>query len=298
MLGLATATSEITLVLFTTLAPCGAVALMIMAIAVMSGHFPAQATARIRQFMCIPLVITMVGLVASATHLGNPSNALYVFLGVGRSPLSNEVFAAVIFLALAGLFWLYSFSRTRRVVLENAWLAMIVVTGAVFVQLVSLAYSVETIITWNDALMPVALWLNALVGGPILALFSLDVADAGCMTRKMQLLLCGLSAAALVTSIVVLCMFNAQLTNMGNSITMATDLLPSYPAAIVGYGVLCALGIVVAVLSIRKSADAQRKTDVHRALLKQAGACLLVFAGIFIIRFAFYMLHMTVGLAI
>ena len=44
----------------------------------------------------------MVGLVASATHLGNPANALYVFLGVGRSPLSTEVFCAVVFLALGG----------------------------------------------------------------------------------------------------------------------------------------------------------------------------------------------------
>ena len=53
----------------------------------------------------------MVGLVASATHLGNPSNALYVFLGVGRSPLSTEVFFAVVFLALAGLYWLVRFRR-------------------------------------------------------------------------------------------------------------------------------------------------------------------------------------------
>ena len=57
----------------------------------------------------------MVGLVASATHLGNPANALYVFTGVGRCPLSTEVFAAVIFLALAGVYLLYSFVEHPRV---------------------------------------------------------------------------------------------------------------------------------------------------------------------------------------
>ncbi|MFR1640267.1 MAG: DmsC/YnfH family molybdoenzyme membrane anchor subunit [Eggerthellaceae bacterium] len=44
---------------------------------------------------------------AASTHLGNPANALFVFLGVGRSPLSNEVFCAVVFLPLAGVYWLY-----------------------------------------------------------------------------------------------------------------------------------------------------------------------------------------------
>ena len=54
---------------------------------------------RLSGALLIPFLVTLVGLVASATHLGNPDNALYVFSRVGASPLSNEVCAAVLFLA-------------------------------------------------------------------------------------------------------------------------------------------------------------------------------------------------------
>ena len=106
--GLNNALGEITLVLFTTLAPSGVMAFILMGLPLVRGGLNADVRQRIQRFLSIPLVTSMVGLVASATHLGNPANALYVFLGVGRSPLSTEVFCAVVFLALAGVYWLYS----------------------------------------------------------------------------------------------------------------------------------------------------------------------------------------------
>lgn len=92
--GFDTAFGEVTLVLFTTLAPSGAVALAIVAAVLLFAKLGDDVRARINKFMCIPLVVTMVGLIASATHLGNPANALYVFMHVGSSPLSNEVSSA------------------------------------------------------------------------------------------------------------------------------------------------------------------------------------------------------------
>ena len=100
--GFDTALGEVTLVLFTTLAPSGAVALVLVAAVLLLSKFESAMRVRISTFMCIPLVVTMVGLVASATHLGNPANALYVFLHVGSSPLSNEVVSAVGLLACSG----------------------------------------------------------------------------------------------------------------------------------------------------------------------------------------------------
>ena len=104
--GFSIAFSEITLVLFTTLAPSGSVAYLLMGLPVLAGRATGEAAQRLNHFSCVPLGITMVGLIASATHLGNPANALYVFTGVGRSPLSTEVFFAVVFLMLAGVYWL------------------------------------------------------------------------------------------------------------------------------------------------------------------------------------------------
>lgn len=100
--GFDTALGEVTLVLFTTLALPGAIALVLVRRCCCFRMHESTMRARISTFMCIPLVVTMVGLVASATHLGNPANALYVFLHFGSSPLSNEVVSAVGLLACSG----------------------------------------------------------------------------------------------------------------------------------------------------------------------------------------------------
>ncbi len=89
--GFETALGEITLVLFTTLAPTGALAVLIMGLPIIVGKATEHEIARINKYLCIPLIVSMVGLIASATHLGNPANALYVFSSLGTSPLSNEV---------------------------------------------------------------------------------------------------------------------------------------------------------------------------------------------------------------
>ena len=140
--------AEIT-ALFTTPAPSGAVAYLLMSLPVLSGRATGDTARRLNQLTCLPLLVAMVGLVASATHLGNPANALYVFTGVGRSPLSTEVFAAVIFLALAGVYWLYSFAEHPRVGLQRILLVAIDVAIVAFVIAVAFAYNVDVIITWS-----------------------------------------------------------------------------------------------------------------------------------------------------
>lgn len=149
--------------------------------------------------------MSLVGLVLSATHLGNPANALYVLMGVGRSPLSNEVFSAVFFLMLLGTYWLYSFSKNQRIVLQKIWLAVTVIAAFVFITAVAFAYSVETIITWNTVYTPLGLWLNALIGGPLLALLTLQFARAPYLERtRFPLVLCGLALVASVLNIITL----------------------------------------------------------------------------------------------
>ena len=144
--GFAIALSEITLVLFTTLAPSGAVAYLLTSLPVLTGRATGEEARRLNQLTFLPLVIAMVGLIASATHLGNPSNAL------------------------AGVFWLYSFAEHPRTGLQRVLLAVIDGAIVAFVTAVAFAYDVDTIITWSLPLVPVALMLNALVGGPLIAL--------------------------------------------------------------------------------------------------------------------------------
>lgn len=301
--GFDTALGEVTLVLFTTLAPSGAIALVLVAAVLLFSKLESTMRARISTFMCIPLVVTMVGLVASATHLGNPANALYVFLHFGSSPLSNEVVSAVGLLACSGLYWLYSFSVKPFAWLQRLLLAMIAATGIVFVAMVSLAYSVDTIVTWSLPMVPISLWLNALVGGPLLAAITLYAAQWRALAGRFGLLLMTVPFIALAANTVVYIVQGMQL-GVANSVVAAADLVPHYHTMLLAFALMCFAGCVLAAFTMH---TVSREAVVHgggelalsrRVLVRLLVACLLVFAGIFVMRFAFYMMHLTVGLAV
>lgn len=246
----------------------------------------------------------MVGLVASAIHLGNPANALYVFLHFGSSPLSNEVVSAVGLLACSGLYWLYSFSVKPFAWLQRLLLAMIAATGIVFVAMVSLAYSVDTIVTWSLPMVPISLWLNALVGGPLLAAITLYAAQWRALAGRFGLLLMTVPFIALAANMVAYIVQGRLLNGVANSVVAAADLVPHYRTMLLAFALMCFAGCVLAALTMHA---VSRETVAHgggelafskRVLVRLLVACLLVFAGIFVMRFAFYMMHLTVGLAV
>lgn len=328
--GFSLAFGEITLVLFTTLAPSGAVAYLIMGLPVLVGRAQDEAARRLNQWSCLPLVVTMVGLIASATHLGNPSNALYVFTGVGRSPLSTEVFAAVIFLALAGVFWLYSFAERPRVGLQRGLLAAIDVAIVAFVVAVAFAYNVDTILTWSLPLVPVSLLLNALFGGPLLALVGFAVASRGLSTtpaaepsivhaepegtskvhvepegaskvgsaaahvfpsRCGARVLLALATAACAANVAVYAVLGFQLQCIENELVSAADLVVGYPVYLAAFALLAVCALV---LAWRAEAQGARR----RSLPHLAAASTLAFTALFLMRFTFYMSHLTIGLGV
>lgn len=307
--GIDTALGEITLVLFTTLAPSGVVAYAIMGLPIVRGGLSAEAQRRIDQFLAIPLVVSMVGLVASATHLGNPANALFVFLGVGRSPLSNEVFCAVVFLLLAGVYWLYSFAERPRRKLQRAWMALSLAAGVAFVTSVAFAYSAETILSWHTVYVPLALWLNALTGGPVLALLGLRAAGFPPAEGRFGRVLLLCSLVALAANVATYGLQAMQLPSIENSFVTAADLVPRYGMMIAAFGVLGAAGIGLDARTLLGGSARQRSegarpgalacSQVARsATMRAVCASVLVLAGIFVMRFAFYMMHLTAGLGV
>ena len=262
-----------------------------MAIPLFKGGIEDDARGRLSKLLCIPLVVTMVGLVASATHLGNPDNALYVIAGIGRSPLSTEVASAVAFLALAGVYWLLTFARRFPLALQRVWLVAAAIAALAFVGAVAFAYGRETIVTWNLWQVPAALCLNALVGGPILALAGFRAARTPLGDGGEKALL-ALAAAALVANVVVYVTQGVALAGMGNSFGRAIDLAPGFWPALAAFFVLCAAGIVT-MIGARRFAISQ---SYRLRLVISCAASVLVFAGVFLMRFVFYMTHMTVGL--
>ena len=318
--GFSVALSEITLVLFTTLAPSGAVAYLLMSLPVLSGRAAGDTARRLNQLTCLPLLVAMVGLVASATHLGNPANALYVFTGVGRSPLSTEVFAAVIFLALAGVYWLYSFAEHPRVGLQRGLLAAIDVAIVAFVSSVAFAYNVDTIVTWSLPLVPASLILNALFGGPLLALAGFALASRGLgaastaelpiahveprkaskaqptaarvfPSRRGARILLTLATAACAANVAVYAVLGFQLQGIENELVSAADLVAGYPVYLAAFAVLAASALAFAWC-------AAIKRELRQSPAPLVVASVLAFVAIFLMRFTFYMSHLTVGLGV
>ena len=257
----------------------------------MAGRASEDERRRIDKFVSVPLVVSMVGLVASATHLGNPANALYVFVGVGRSPLSTEVFCAVVFLALAGVYWLYSFAERPRRGLQRGWMAALIVASGAFVTSVAFAYAADTIVSWDTWHVPANLWLNALVGGPLLALLGLRLARFAPADSLFGRVLVGMAVVALALNVGGYVLQGADLPGLRNAFVSAAGLVPSFGVLVAVFGVCGVLGIGLDgwALFVKR-----RPLSVVRASV----ACVFAFAGIFAMRFAFYMMHLTVGLGV
>ena len=299
--GFATAFSEITLVLFTTLAPSGAVAYALMSLPIIRGRLSDDAHRRIDKALCIPLIVSLVGLVASATHLGNPANALYVFMGVGRSPLSNEVFSAVIFLAFSGVYWLYSFAVKPRRLLQRLLAAGACASAIACITAIAFAYSASTIVTWDTPFSPLSLWTNALLGGPVLAIVGLRAARWKSRGNRFGRLMLVLAVVALVACLVVYALQGAIVLPAENAVASAGDLVPHYALLVCVFAVFAAAGIAVDALSLfRPSVSQEGKAspdEMTISVSRASVAALLVLAGIFVMRFSFYMMHMTVGIS-
>lgn len=298
----ATAFGEVTLVLFTTLAPSGAVAYLLMSLPIVKGGIADGAHRRIDKALAIPLIVSLAGLVASATHLGNPANALYVFTGVGRSPLSNEVFCAVLFLAFAGVYWLYSFAVKPNRTLQRVLAACACAGAAVCVTAIALAYSARTIVSWNTVYAPLSLWTNALLGGPLLAIVGLRAARWKSRGNRYGRVMLALAAAAFAACVAIYALQGVSLPGIENALGAVSDKVPHYFFLVAIFAVLAAAGITIDAFFlfgkgkgevVAMAADDEMTISIPRASL----AAGLALAGIFVMRFAFYMMHMTVGIS-
>jgi anaerobic dimethyl sulfoxide reductase subunit C (anchor subunit) len=278
---------RIALALFTVLAPAGAIAFVSMVAMIVKNRERTADVERLEHCLIVPIAVSMVGLVASATHLGTPSNALYVLTGWGRSPLSNEVVSALGFLVIAGMYWLASFSNRIPFWLSRIWLAAACASAFWLVTMISVVYAIPTILTWDSVLVPYGLWSIALAVGPLLGVVALVFSGVAVSPYYVRLLL-ALGALGLIAGLVIFGLQNAELTQLRDSYTTADTLVPQYGLLVVAYGLLGAAGITVVALPLLRS----QALSLRRALIG-AG---LMFLGAGIIRVAFYALHMTVGL--
>lgn len=289
--GLDMAVTELTLVVFTTLAPAAAFGL-VLCMAYLFFFAKNASEAFVKTFntcLAFPLAIAMIGLIASATHLGNPENILYVFSGVFRSPLSNEVMCAVIFLACVGVYWLLSFSRQAHVLLNQVLRMCSIISGCIFIVAVAFAYSAPTIITWNLAYVPIELCLNALFAGPLIFLATITIAEyiskTDALEAKTKCLLLLFSCVVCALNVFVFVLHGFALYEQETALALAFNLVPHYWFMLACFVVCEVLAYAACVKALARPAS----------LVFSILFLLFMFAGIFVMRFSFYMSYLSVG---
>lgn len=267
--GASFALNAIELVVFTTLAPAAAVAYAIVAGRFLVCHARRDdRTPPPSSVLFVPLAIVTVGFIVSATHLGNPSNALYVLRRVGQAGLSTEVFCTAVFLCTGGLFWIASLLKRPPKPLENLWLALTIVAAAGYLASTTRVYCMPTIPTWNTVEAQVSLVLSALAGGTLLgcACLALGPEPPRAAGRR------GLLATSMVCTCAtcgVLVLQHQAIAPMRNVFGSALDFAPHYLPAVAVYG--CALLAAAALMWWGLGAGRAGASEMQRAGASGAG---------------------------
>ena len=108
----------------------------------------------------------------------------------------------------------------------------------------------DTIVTWSLPTVPISLWLNALVGGPLLTAITLYAAQWRALAGRFGLLLMAVSFIALAANAVVYIVQGRLLGGVANSVVAATGLVPHYRAMLLTFALMCFAGCVLAALTM------------------------------------------------
>lgn len=285
------------LAVFTAVSSSAAVAFAALAVAIMVSK-PHPFIERLNHMLAAPLALCWLGFMAAATHLGTPANALHAVAGIGRSPLSDEVVAAVAFLFFAGVYWLYSFKIQPNPVISKVLLACSVVSAAALVGFMATAYSVPTVPSWDTWRTPANLVLTALFAGPCLAAATMQAAvfahtraqgELPRRVRTVQLALTAASFAFLLAGTVLLFDHAAFLGTVSNNVMTASELVPDYGAYIL-FHVVCGL----AACALQIAAMRMPGESALAAVLHALAAAAILLAAL-LVRLPFYAAYLPVG---
>lgn len=281
---------ELPLALFTTLAPIGASAFIALAVAFFTTKFSDEQLKKIDRMTTIPVVVLVAGFICAFFHLASPMHAFGVFAGLGASPLSNELLAGVVFAVLAIVYWIVALAGKLGEGARKGFSAVVAVMAVVFACFTGAAYMMETIVSWNTPMVPVAVLGFSLLGGVSLGVLVLalsgaleDAAKGGFKMAALAVLVVGL-----VLGVVGLLVQVMSVSGMGNALVDGADLVTAASAPM-WIGVVCmVVAAAAAFMALRNS----------KSTALAAAAPVLAIVGVFAARLAFYAVQLSVGLYI
>ncbi|ATM95004.1 anaerobic dimethyl sulfoxide reductase subunit B [Yersinia frederiksenii] len=249
---------ELPLVFFTVL---GQTAVGLFALVWLSHKLGLTTALQLKQANIVGLILVLTGLVIGTLHVGQPLRAMNMLLGIGRSPMSNEILLSSLFVAMACGTVFFSV-MVRNAVLAALCNVATVIFGLAFAWSITQVYQLDTVLNWDTSYTSLQLWMTVLVGGGAFAI----------LTGARQL---GASAL-LIGAIITLVNKPGYLSFLGqSSIELSSQQTLFWGVQIL----LLALGIFVA-------AAALLKDKIPRATLAVSASALVIgeLAG----RIAFY----------
>ncbi len=252
--------------------------------------------------------ILVLGLIASAFHLGSPMRAANALRHLDSSWLSREILAGLVFAALGGAFALCQSRKWLPARARQALAIVVAISGLVLVFCIGRVYTLRTVPAWDTSYTMVRFYtttflLGSLAVGAALVVASLvrtrrggeDAASALLILNSLR----GIAVGCVVMLGVKFVVQQSYLSGLANNQTPAAresvDILTnthggfSLAQAILTFAGLAILGIFLAQLSRGKVG--------HRAVVGVAmSAFSLILVGEVIGRMLFYASMVRIGL--
>ena len=280
-----TAFAELPLALFTTLAPIGANAFIVLFIAAFAGKLNEDQLKKLDKFSVIPAVVVLVGFIASIFHMANPAGAIGVLSHIGTSPLSNEICAGIVFVIAMAVYVIMALAGKLGEGARKGLLAAVSVLAIVFTIFCGMAYMMATIISWNTPFTIIQVLGFGLVGGS--ALGSLTLALAGVLEDTLKAARIAVIAVAVIGAVLAAFGLIGMIVTVGGMTNGTTT-----GAALTSGVTMYAACSVICVLASAIVVALQKGTVALPAI-----ATVLAVIGIFVGRLVFYALQMSVGIS-
>jgi anaerobic dimethyl sulfoxide reductase subunit C (anchor subunit)/Tat-targeted selenate reductase subunit YnfH len=280
--------AEMPLAVFSTLEPLGAGAFILLALAFITGVNNPEQLKKIDQLTIVPIVLIVVGFVAALLHIhdfGHITNALN---GIGRSPLSNEVAAGIVFTVVAVLYWILALTGKLPGGARKALSALTAVLGVVFVGLIGAAYLVKTIPSWDTIWAPVGVLGQCLLGGGVFALLVLQIGGS-LKDEKVTTFRLIAIAVTIVGGVMAI-------GGLAGQFILASGLAETLPAVGLDFGQiqLWLIGFIIGAIILVVVAGYSLFKQANTGLL--GASCIIAVATVFAGRMVFYALMINVGL--
>ena len=280
--------AETPLALFTALAAIGAGAFIALACAFFTTKLDDEQLAKVDKMTLIPAAVVVVGFIAAFFHLASPAAAFGVFGGIGRSPMSNEILAGVLFLIVMIVYVVMGLTGKLAEGSRKALSAVLAVLAVVFAAFMGLAYGIDTVPSWNSPWPIVQVLGYALLGGA--ALGSLVLACAGVLGDAVKggfkTPVIVLAALGCVLAVAGLAMMASGMGAQSNAVVTGAKLLGDAMTALI-VAIVCLIAAFAAVFMAVRSAN---------GVMWPALAAALALVGVLAGRFVFYALQISVGL--